>query len=75
MNVKNQKAMGGHVMYRPRAEYFAWTPSLRRRRRNLRGQRSAKRGRRTSDRRNLRDRLVNINHETGRRVWIIFIGP
>ena len=47
-------------------------PSLRRRRRHLRGQHSAKRGRRTSDRRNLRDRLVNINLR--RRVWIISNG-
>lgn len=53
---KKKKAKEGHVTYRPRAEYFAWTPSLRRRRRHLRGQRSAKRGSRTSDRRNLRCR-------------------
>ena len=74
MHVKNRKAKGSHVTYRSRAEYFAWTPSLRRRRRHLRGQRSAKRGRRASDRRNLRDCLVDINREIGRRVWIIFIG-
>ena len=71
MHVKDQKTRGDHVTYRSRAEYFAWTPSLRWRRRHLRGQRSAKRGSRSSYRRNLRDRLVNIN--LGRRVWIIFI--
>jgi hypothetical protein len=74
MHVKNQKTRGDHVTYRSRAEYFAWTPSLRRRRRHLRRQCGAKRGRRTSDRCNLRVRLVTINHELGRSVWIIFIG-
>jgi hypothetical protein len=37
MHVKYDNARGDHVTYRSRAEYFAWTPSLRRGQRHLRG--------------------------------------
>ena len=74
---RQTRSKENHVTYRSGTENFARTPRLQRRQWHLRGQRGAETGRRTSDRRNLRDsRNTSIWGITrrGRLVTKVYIG-